>query len=207
MANVDAPFGLRPTRTAWGAPYSGSANSYFATGATGAIFIGDPILLDGTGNTAEAQGHAVGTLTGCTVGVAGDTNDIHGVCVAVLPVTRDSTTHREDSTDRIIQVADDPNLIFEVQTDTASTDWAVTDIGSYANLLTGTGSTVTGLSGMTGDTTDGPDAADVSNQLLIVRASSRIGNAVGEFGVWEVLINRHGFGKDGSDTVGRFTAV
>ena len=206
MANINAPFGLKPIRYAWGAPYNGAANAYFATGASGAIFIGDTIVLDGTANASTVQGYEAGTLTGCSISAVGDGDPIHGVCVGVVPVTRDSTTHREDSTDRIIMVADDPNLVFEVQTDTAGTDWALaTDIGAYANLLTGTGSTVTGLSGFTGDTSDAPDAADVSNQLLIVRLAPRVGNTAGEFGVYEVLINNHGYANVAD--AGRFTAV
>lgn len=205
MANPNAPFGLRPVRYASGAPYNGACNSYFATGASGAIYIGDPVHLNGTSNTAAVQGYDIGTLTGCAVATAGDAQTIHGVCVGVLPVTRDSTTYRATSTDRIIQVADDPNLIFEVQIDTASTDWAVTDVGSFANLLAGTGSTITGLSGMTGDTSDGPDATDGSNQLFIVRASSRVGNAVGEYAVWEVMINQHGYATN--DNTPRFTVT
>jgi hypothetical protein len=193
MANVNAPFGLRPVRHAHGAPYNGAFKEYFATGATGAIYVGDPVVLAGSANTTEIQGRAAGTLPTVTVAADGDGDPIHGVCVGVAPVTADSLTYRADSTDRIIQVADDPNLVFQVQCDGASTDWAATDVGSYANLLVGTGSTVTGMSGWTADTTDGPDTADVSNQLLIVGLAKIPGNVIGEFAVWEVMINNHGF--------------
>lgn len=205
MANVNAPFGLRPLRYAWGAPYNGACNLYFATGATGAIYIGDPVVLAGSANTALVQGHEPGTLPTVTVAADGDGDPKHGVCIGVLPVTNQSTIYRADSTDRIIMVADDPSLVFEVQINTASTDWAETDVGSYANLLVGTGSTVTGLSAWTGATTDGPSTTDVSNELLIMRLSSRVGNAVGEYAVWEVMINNHGYANVGD--AGRFTAV
>ena len=205
MANVNAPFGLRPIRYASGAPYNGAVNEYFATGATGAIFIGDPVVAAGSANTAAVQGREAGTLPTVTVAVAGDGNDILGVCVGVVPVTRDSTIYRENSTDRIILVADDPNLVFIGQTDAASTAWAATDSGAFANLLTGTGSTGSGLSGMTLDTTDGPDVADVSNQLRIIRVHGRIGNEIGAYAIWEVMINNHDLANvnDG----GRFTGV
>lgn len=205
MANANAPFGLRPKRYAWGAPYNGACNHYFATGATGAIFIGDPVVLAGSANTTVVQGYQPGTLPTVTVAADGDGDPIHGVCVGVLHVTRDSTIYRADSTDRIILVADDPNIVFEVQIDTASTDWAATDVGSYANLKVGTGSTITGKSGWTGDTTDGPDAADPSNQLLIMRLANRPDNEIGEFGVWEVLINNHGYANVAD--AGRATGV
>lgn len=205
MPNRNAPFGLRPIRYASGAPYNGAFNSYFATGATGAIFIGDPVIGAGSANTSEIQGYKAGTLPTVTVALDGDGDPILGVCVGVLPVTEKSTIYRENSTDRIILVADDPNLVFIGQIDTAGTDWAATDVGAYANMLVGTGSTATGMSGWTLDTTDGPDPADPSNQLLIVRLHDRPDNEIGEYAVWEVMINNHALANvaDG----GRFSGV
>jgi hypothetical protein len=205
MANVNAPFGLRPVRYASGAPYNGACNAYFATGATGAIYIGDPVVMAGSANTSPYRDWAAGTLPTVTVAADGDADPILGVCVGVLPVTRDSTVYREDSTDRVIFVADDPNLVFQGQTDAASTDWAATDVGSYANMLVGTGSTYTGRSGWTLDTTDGPDNADPSNQLLIVRLAPIPGNAIGDYSIWEVMINNHQLANVGD--AGRFTGV
>ena len=205
MANVNAPYGLVPIRYADGRPYNGAVNYYFATGATGAIYIGDPVVMAGSANTAEVQGYAPGTLPTCTVAADGDGDPITGVCVGVLPTDRDSTVYRADSTDRIILVADSPDLIFKGQCDAASTAWAATDVGSYANMLVGSGSTVTGRSGWTLDTTDGPDAADPSNQLLIVRLHPVANNAIGAYAQWEVMINNHQLANVGD--AGRFTGV
>ena len=205
MANVNAPFGLKPIRHAAGQPYNGAANEYFATGATGAIYIGDPVVAAGSANTAEVQGRAAGTLPTVTVAADGDGDPIIGVCVGVVPATRDSTVYRENSTDRIILVADSADLIFIGQCDTAGTDWAATDSGAYANMLVGTGSTVTGKSGWTLDTTDGPDTADVSNQLRVVRLHARPDNAIGEYAVWEVMINNHMLVNVAD--AGRFTGI
>ncbi len=206
MANPNSPFGLRPVRYASsGKPYTGGFNTYLATGATGAIYIGDPVVMAGSANSTAVQGFEVGTLPTVTVAADGDGDPILGVCVGVMPVTDSSTVYRADSSDRIIYVADDPDLIYWCQIDTASTDWAVTDVGSYANLKAGTGSTFTGKSGWFGDTTDGPDAADPSNQLLIMRLANIPGNAAGEYAIWEVMINNHQLANvaDG----GRFTGV
>lgn len=205
MANVNAPFGLRPVRYYSGAPYNGACNEYFATGATGVIAIGDPVVLAGSANTSEVQGRAAGTLATVTVAADGDGDPILGVCVGVIPVTRDSAVYRADSSDRIIQVADDPNIVFQVQTNADSTAWAATNVGSYANLKAGTASTVYGRSAWTGDTTDGPDDADPSNQLLIVGLSKLPGNAIGAYAVWDVLINNHQLANVGDG--GRFTGV
>lgn len=191
IANVNAPFGLRPVRYASGAPYNGAVNLYFATGATGAIFVGAPVIQTGLANTAEFMGYAPGTLPTVSPATAGDGNMIGGVCVAVLATDRDSTPYRVNSTDRIIAVADDPNLVFHGRTDDQGTDWAGADIGKYANLVGSGGSTVFGMSSMYLDTTDGPDAADVSNQLHIVKLASIQGNDIGDFSIWEVMITNH----------------
>lgn len=205
MANVNAPFGLRPIRYVDGRPYNGAAVACFATGASGAIFVGDPVVLAGAANTSDFAGYQPGTLPTVTAAADGDGDPIFGVCVAVLATNRDSVPYRENSTDRIIMVANGPDLVFIGQTDAASTAWAGTDVGSYANCLVGSGSTVTGKSGWTLDTTDGPDAADPSNQLAILGLWPAPNNAIGAYSIWEVLINNHQLANvsDG----GRFTGV
>ncbi len=97
MANANAPFGLRPVYKR-GQYYNGSGNPYFATGATGIIAPGDPVIINGTSNTAEFAGYPAGTLPGCQIALDGAGDPITGVCVAVLPVTRASTVYREEST-------------------------------------------------------------------------------------------------------------
>lgn len=205
MANVNAPFGLRPIRYASGAPYNGACNLYLATGATGAIFIGDPVVGAGSANSSLVQGHEPGTLPTVTVAADGDGDPILGVCVGVKPVTADSLRYRADSTDRIIMVADDPDLVFIGQCDAASTAWAVGDASAFANMLVGSGNTITGLSGWTLDTTDGPDNNDPSNQLRIVRLHNRVNNALGAYAIWEVMINNHMLANVGD--AGRFTGA
>lgn len=192
MANVNAPYGLRPLRYMDGRPYNGAVVHGFATGATGAIFIGDPVVLAGAANTTEIMGtYPPGTLPTVTVALDGDADVIFGVCVGVLPSSRDSTPSRVTSTDRVILIANGPDLVFVGQCDAASTAWAGTDVGSYANLKVGTGSTITGKSAWTLDTTDVPDSADPSNQLLIIGLHNSPANAIGAYAQWEVLINNH----------------
>lgn len=205
MANVNAPFGLRPLRMRSGEPYVASTKECFATGATGAIYIGDPVVMAGSANSSAVQGRAPGTLPTVTIAADGDGDPIFGVCVGIVPLDRDTTTYRADSTDRIILVECNPDVVFVGQCDTAGTDWAVTDVGSYANLLVGSGNAYTGQSGWTLDTTDGPDAADSSNQLFILGLYAAPDNEVGEFARWEVLINNHQLANVGDG--GRFTGV
>ena len=148
----DAPFGLVPKRHKSGAPYTGAGvPCYVGSGDGTALFIGDPVVLSGTGNTAEVKGMGMGTfaageLPSVTKATAGSGNAIFGVVVGVVAETRDSTPYRAASTERILFVEPDPDLIYEVQADEAV---AATSIGLNANLVfTNSGSTITGLSGV-----------------------------------------------------------
>ena len=203
MANTNAPFGMRPIKYLDGRPYNGAVEYYFATGATGAIRVGDPVVESSTANSSEYMGWAPGTLPTCTVALDGDGDPITGVCVGVLPETRDSTTYRVTSTDRIILVARGPDLVFEVQADASGTALAVTDVGLHACLKAAT--TTTDYSDWTIDTSDAP-ANDPSNQLKILGFSKKPKNGeVGAYAVVEVLINNHTLAN--VDDAGRATAI
>lgn len=202
MANVNAPFGMRPVRYVDGRPYNGAVEYYFATGATGVIRPGDPVVEAGSANTAEFQGYGPGTLPTCTVALDGSGDPITGVCVAVLPITRDSVIYRENSTDRIIAVARGADLIFEVQADAGGTALAVTDVGNFVVLKAGT--TATLRSDWTVDTSVTP-ATTAAYQLKLMGFGKGPKNEVGAYAVVEVLVNNHVLANiaDG----GRLTAI
>ncbi len=202
MANVNAPFGMRPVRYLDGRPYNGAVDYYFATGATGVIRPGDPVIESSSANSLEFQGYGPGTLPTCTVGLDGDNDTLTGVCVSVMPVTRDSLIYRETSTDRIIAVARGPDLVFEVQADAGGTALAVTDVGLHAVLKAGTTSTL--RSDWTLDTGTAP-ADNPSYQLKILGFGKGPKNEVGAYAVVEVLINNHSLAQVGDG--GRSTAV
>jgi hypothetical protein len=206
LANTNAPFGLRPLRYLDGRPYNGAVEYYFATGATGAIRPGDPVVDSGTANTSEVISAAgtfpPGTLPTCTVAADGDGDPITGVCVAVVAETQASTTYRVTSTDRVIAVARGPDLVFEVQADAGGTALAATDVGLHACLKAAT--TATAYSDWTLDASDAP-ANDPSNQLKILGFSKKPKNEIGAYAVVEVLINNHMLAN--VDDAGRSTAV
>lgn len=188
MANVNAPFGLRPVRYLDGRPYNGAVEYYFATGATGVIRPGDPVVEAGSANTTEVQGYAPGTLPTCTIALDGAGDPITGVCVAVLPVTRDSTVYRENSTDRIIAVARGYDLIFEVQADAGGTALAATDVGQFVVFKAGTTSTL--RSDWTLDTATAPNTT-VTFQGKLMGFGKGPKNEIGAYAVAEVLLNNH----------------
>lgn len=200
MANVDAPFGLRPIRYLSGAPYNGACNKYFvpSTYAT-SLFIGDPVVKTGTSNTTFTRGYNPGTLAEVNKATAGDGNAITGVIVGFEPIDgRDSEVYGPASTVRIALVADDPNLIYEIQDDGGSL--AATSVGLNAVLIyTHSGSTVTGRSGVELDSTSDVPAADASNQLTIIRVSNKPNNEIAANAIWEVKINQH---TESDNTIG-----
>jgi hypothetical protein len=202
LANTNAPFGLRPVRYVDGRPYNGAVDLYFATGATGVIRPGDPVVEAGSANTSEVQGYAPGTLPTCTIALDGSGDPITGVCVAVLPVTRDSLIYRETSTDRIIMVARGADLIFEVQADAGGTALAAVDVGLFAVLKAAT--TATLRSDWTLDTSVTPTTT-AGFQLKILGFGKGVKNEIGAYAVAEVLINNHTLGN--IVDAGRSTAI
>jgi len=194
MANIDSAFGLKPVAHKNGAPYNGACRAFVAlsTYAT-ALYIGDPIIRVASGsNTTEVDGFAVGTLPACQRATNGDGNAISGVIVGFGPNRDDLTKqYRPASTERVIYVADDPDLIFDIQDDAGATlDASV--VGLNAVLSGSGGSTVSGKSSAELDagSSDGP-AADASNQLTIIGLAPYSNNAVGDNAIWRVRINNH----------------
>lgn len=185
MANADTPMGLRPIRHKSGAPYNGAARPYYlpSTYAT-AVFIGDCVTKTGTSNTAAvkvpgAGSFGIGTLPEVNRTTPGDSNTdaerITGVVVGFSPLaTNLEVKHNPASTERVVYVCDDPDVVFEVQADGAI---PAASMGLNAILIdTHSGSTTTGLSGTELDTTGTVPAADASYQLRILRAVNREDN-------------------------------
>lgn len=149
MANTSRVNGLKPIKYLNGAAYNGQVNTYFLpSGDANDTFIGDPVKLDTTGDTAAAGGLAQGIQS---VVKASATNALVGVIVgfAVNPLNLNTPQYRAASTGRYVLVADDPNILFEVQTSNGTL--GVGDIGLNANIAAGSGSTTTGSSGVTLD--------------------------------------------------------
>lgn len=204
MANATNAFGLKPIRYASGAPYNGAFREYYATGATGALYIGDPVIINGTVNSAAIQGRAAGTLQQVQIALDGAGDPITGVVVGVVPVTADSLPYRANSTDRIIQVADDPNLVFIARANTGGSAFGVSDSGLFANLATGSGGSSLGISSWALDTGTAA-ASTVTYQVLLRNLYSAIDNETGASAIWEVMINNHQLANVGD--AGRFTSV
>lgn len=177
MANSNAPMGLQPRRYRNGSPWMGVARTYHvpATNAT-ALFIGDPVIVTGTG---DPQGYP-------DCGIASVGGRITGVVVGFRPTAPFSPGKSLPAlTEGYVIVADDPALLFEVQT--TGTALAAADIGLNANLVAGAGSTYTGLSGWTLDNTT--KATTATLQLRIVELQHDTNNTIGTNANFLVAIN------------------
>lgn len=185
MANVNAPFGLTPVRYFSGAPYNGAARLYYVPSSDStAIYVGDPVSLAGSADTqgipSVAQAAAGGTLMGVVVGV-------HPTKGAGAD-GRDSTIYRAASTERYVWVADDPALLFSCQEDSVGGALAAADVGNNCDLVIGSGSTFTGLSGVQ---IDSSTKATTTAQVRIVELQQTPNNAIGANAVWLVRIVEH----------------
>lgn len=178
-------FGLKPIRYKSGAPYNGASNRYsVAAGETNNIFIGDPVIISGTG---DADG-----VPGVALAIAGDR--ITGVVVgfsAKGSATAGSTTalnrgYRAASEADYLLVADDPALLFAIEEDAVGGALATTDIGNNADLVAAAGSTYTKRSGYM---LDSSTKATTSAQVRIVGFDQTVNNTIGGTSpVWLVSI-------------------
>lgn len=195
MANTNAPFGFRPIRYFNGTSWSGGGRPYYVPSSYATnIFIGDPVVQVGDSNTTEFQGFGPGVLMNVNIGVAGSGNLWTGICVGIQPVTRESATYHAASTEQIIFVEDDPNVVFAVQDD----GFAVLDhgtVGLNACGVAGAGSTATGRSAWALDAgTSQAPRANAADQLYIIGGGRGITNDIGsKFSHWEVLLNKQTF--------------
>ena len=198
MANNDTPFGLRPVRHKSGAPYNGAVNYYYVPSSYAtALFVGDPVVKTGTSNTTAvsapgAGDYGIGTLPEINKAAAGTTNRITGVIVGIAPNPDGlDKIYNPASTEAIIAVCDDPDVMFEIQCDAAI---SAAQVGLNAVLIyTNAGSTATGRSGAELDnSTAAVPATTVGFQLKILRVKNAVDNEAGSaFTKVEVMINQH----------------
>jgi hypothetical protein len=194
MANADIPRGLVPVRYRSGAPYNGAANVYYVPSTYGtALYIGDPVVTVTDSSDANGvQTVAIGAAAGTAVGILGPI-----VSLAFFdgsPVLRDSGRYHAASTAGYVLVADDPDLLFEIQEDGAGGAMGVGAVGRNAQLVAGTGSAITGWSGWQLDSSE--LATTSTHQLRIVAPVLRADNdPTLTKAKWLVSINhgRHSF--------------
>lgn len=197
MANVNSPKGLIPYRHFGGEHYNGAAGIYFVPASYGtSIFPGDPVDVvsgsnDANGIPAVQLGVVGSPIIGAMVGIVDGGEPI-------ITVTRDLPLYHPLSTAQYILVSDDPTLLYWIQDDAsaqarAANQWA----GRNANLVSGTGSTITGYSGW--QLASSTVATTNTLDLKIIRPLPQTDNTIGavantqQNAKWLVKINNSRF--------------
>lgn len=168
MANGDVAFGLKPVRMLDGSPYSGADDMFYipSTLAT-AVFIGDPVKLGGSADSAG--------VASIDLAAAGD--DLLGAVVGFVDAASLELGYGAASTTRYALVAHGQDILFEIQEDSDGGALAATDIGLNANIIVAAGSTFTRQSGVELDTSSKNTTATL--QLRIRGLVQRPDNAIG----------------------------
>jgi hypothetical protein len=191
MANANLARGLVPVRYRSGASYNGAANVYYvpATDST-ALFLGDPVFP--VTDASDANG-----IPTVIIATAAGGNYVLGAIVGIVshgdPVvarTRDSPVYRAASTAAYLLVADDPDLLFEMQEDGLGGVMTIGAGSRNVDLIAGTGSTVTGRSGWMLDSSTQQTTNTL--QMRILRPVERPDNDTTiAYAKWLVSINLH----------------
>ena len=143
MANIDAPFGLRPIAKLGSAPGGTTGTTkYKITSGASALFTGDPVKLKADGSI-EVKG-GVGAITGAISGV------FMG-CFYTDPTTSKPTFRNNfpdglAASDAIAFISDDPDQLYIAQQDSVGSNVVAADLHTNANMVMAAGSTTTGMS-------------------------------------------------------------
>jgi hypothetical protein len=193
MANINAPSGLSPVCYLNGAQYNGAGRVYHIPSTdNNAYAVGDPVIPNGTGDAAGVPGAILAT--------AGTTNTVGGVVVSCAGasvyggsygVPQESPVVIPASKTRAyyILVADDPNIIFEIQEVGTGTQLAATDISLNCSLVSGANNGF--VSGWMLD--NSTKASTAALQLRLLQLAVKPNNTFGAYAKWWVLLNNHQF--------------
>jgi hypothetical protein len=179
MANVNTPFGLKPVKSASSKVETGGLEMFYvpASDAT-ALYIGDPVIKNGSSDAAGVAGVIRATAAGA----------ITGVVEGFMP---DGTTnmagYRAASTAAYVLVRTDPNQLYEIQEDGVGGQLAAADIGLNADFIVAAGNAYSKRSGVMLDTST--KATTATLPLKIMGLSQRAGSEFGAYAKVLVKIN------------------
>jgi len=159
MANIDQPFGLRPIAKVGSAPGGTTGTTkYKITSGANAMFTGDIVKQANDGSVVQGTAGAAarGVFMGC----------FYTDPSTSKPRFNNTFPNGTVASDAIAFVADDPDQLFIVQQDSVAAEIVAADLNLNADLIVGTGSTTTGLSGMEIDSSSKNTTADLNVKLI-----------------------------------------
>ncbi len=180
MANADTARGFTPVGYRSGQAYTGAARRYYVSTTAALLGVGDAVIkisstdtLTGLPEVKEAT--AGSAMTGVIVGVDPKVTDLS----AIGTIATGDTSY--------VMVADDPDLLFEIQEVSGGTPIAIADIGQHIDQTATTANTTLGRSTLELNNA----AMDADNTFIIEGLVQREDNIVGEHAKWLVSINLH----------------
>lgn len=187
MANDTNFWGLRPVKHINGSSWNGLTEKCYVGATYGtALYIGDPVMI----NNASADSDATALYTSVELATLTYGNPIYGVITSFDE--DDDVSHKKvynpASTERYMNVCVDPTVIYHIRDDGTGTPgrtWPFLN----AQMVAGTPSTITGLSGI-GLDANAP-AITQTWPLTIIRLANLPNNELADNAIWEVLINTH----------------
>ncbi len=180
MTNANYVFGARVIRSLHGNQV-GFHNYVVDSNDGTALYMGDLVKVTGTSMQNE-YGQYLPIVTQAAAG-----NAVIGVVVGFLPSRLyENQIYRTASTLRTAIVADDQDLIFEMQDNGTG---VVADVESNTDVVVASGSTYTGMSGMQlNGSTVGTENTKV---IRILRLLEKPDNALGLYNKYECMFNLH----------------
>lgn len=195
MANANRPSGFKPHSYLNGAPWNGQARVYAIAAAysAAALYIGDPVIsagsADAAGRPTIALGAATGALRGVIVGL-GTSPTVMGHPSNPDIIYRPAAAQTKDW---YALVVDDPNVLFEIQENSNTTQLAAAQIGLNTIGLAGAGNGF--ISGwQLPSATDATPATTATLQLRLMGLIPRVDNEFGAYAKHLVKINVHELG-------------
>lgn len=183
MANRNEARGFTPIEYADGTKWSGQAHRYYKDTTAGIIAVGDPVIMVSGSNDPLGYPEIVRSTLGAAV---------TGVVVAVGP-NLDNLKSQGcllAAESGYVLVADDPNLLFEVQEGGAGSALTIaTAVGKLINVITIANANTT--IGRSVQQLDNATVGTVGASWRIERLDQRVGNTPGQYCKWLVCPNLH----------------
>ena len=197
MANVNAPFGLRPVRHLNGSPWNGQTIRCYLHGSYAvAMFVGDPVQYQTELNYKDTTGKhpSIMLCAGST------TTTVFGVITSFEPDPDNlSLQYNPASNERYANVCLAGDVIFQIQDDGAGAPTAVF-VGQNTTMTAGSRTgTIDGLSAYVLDSTT--PTTTQAHPLHILRVSDIEDNTLGDYCIYDVIISTP------SDATGRWLGV
>jgi hypothetical protein len=179
MANPNTPRGLVPLRDAGSKPHSGGVEMFYVPASDGtALYIGDPVVKNGSASPEGVAGVILATAGG----------PITGVVQGFMPNgTVDMAGYRAASTAAYVLVNTDPDTLYEIQEDGVGGTLTVASVGLNASFVAGTGNAYSHRSGAMLDSSTAATTAGL--ELKIVGLKQVPGNDFGANAKFVVKIN------------------